>query len=105
MLILFLVFLTAVTLTVSLQVSRMRMINRRKSLGYWVTVLGGEWHVVYHEGERWLSMNFELGGFGQQEILYVPSMDKWLREMPDWAKNRRTEIVERVIGELGTKEW
>src|SRR5258708_3829625 len=79
--------------------------KRRKMRGYWVSVHGGEWHVIYHEGSNSLGMDFELGGFGHPDILYVPTEEEWESSVPDWATNRRHEIMERVIAELGTKAW
>src|ERR1051325_6926323 len=105
MLILRLVVLIAVPIILYLQVLRIAQKRRRDGLGYWVSVHGGEWHVVFHEALHSLSMDFEMGGFGHPDILYVPTEEEWTRSMPEWARDRRREIMERVMGELGTKSW
>ena len=35
-------------------------------------------------------------------LVQVPTNVKWKEEMPEWAKERRFEIMERIIKELGT---
>jgi hypothetical protein len=37
--------------------------------------------------------------------VYFPSPEDWRRKMPDWARDRRDEILARVRGELGTKHF
>lgn len=38
-------------------------------------------------------------------IVYIPSAEKWKLEMPDWAKNRRDEILGRIKDETIHLEW
>ena len=35
--------------------------------------------------------------------IYVPGDVRWKREMPEWAKDRKSEILNRIKEELGTK--
>ena len=51
--------------------------------------------VYYWEGSRGL---FFDGGWGvQPRITYVPSPEQWLEVAPDWARDRREIIVQRLI--------
>ena len=95
----FLVF--AALLYVFLLIYSKRALARRKRLGYYVSVRGGVWTVEYIEGEKRLLLHFEMGI--PTDILYVPSERDWLRDMPDWAKDRREEILVRIRQELGPK--
>ena len=38
-------------------------------------------------------------------VVYVPKEDEWQRDMPAWARGRRTEIVDNVRRGLGTKYY
>jgi len=42
------------------------------------------------------------GSLGSPHAVYIPSQDAWDRDMPSWARSRRTEIVAKVKQELGT---
>ena len=42
------------------------------------------------------------GSLGSPHAVYIPSQDAWHRDMPSWARLRRTEIVAKVKQELGT---
>lgn len=92
-------------LVVAAKVSLMRGNRRRARLGYWVGVSGSKRKVEYHEGAASLSLDFDLSGPGYPDTLYVPTEEEWDRSVPGWARGRRTEIMERIIGELGTKRW
>ena len=39
------------------------------------------------------------GKFG----IYWPTSDAWRQQMPDWARDRRDEIFERIRSELGSR--
>ncbi len=34
------------------------------------------------------------------QSIYAPSEEKWQRKMPEWAKGRRTEIMDRIVKEF-----
>jgi hypothetical protein len=38
-------------------------------------------------------------------VIYIPSSDEWQHKMPDWARYRREEILNRVRQELGSKRF
>jgi hypothetical protein len=45
----------------------------------------------YFEGKRVLE--FQIDWFPKGRMVYVPSPDRWRREMPEWASERREEIL------------
>jgi len=57
-------------------------------------------HWVYeelHAGEV-LGLEFELGYVGRGEYeLRVPGERDWAAHMPDWARGRRDEVLERLL--------
>ncbi len=48
--------------------------------------------VKYEEGENRIELYFDW----EQFTIYVPSDEAWMRDMPDWAKPRKTEIMDRI---------
>lgn len=51
--------------------------------------------VYYWEGARGLLFD---GGWGADPVVtYVPDEPTWARVAPDWARDRRVEIVQRLI--------
>ena len=75
---------------------------RRKREGFYITTKGNAdgGDVIYHEGDKSLTFYFDRTG----RTVYVPSNRKWEGEMPDWAKRRKMEIIERVAKRMG-KGW
>jgi hypothetical protein len=53
------------------------------------------WRLRYFEGDNVISLSAEMGSDeqGSYYIVYVPGSKTWLRKMPDWARNRRDEIL------------
>jgi hypothetical protein len=75
--------------------------------GYWATREGRD-NVRYDEKressvER-LTIPGEMMAVGPH-VLYVPSDYEWRRDMPEWATERREEIVNRVRDVLGSKNY
>jgi hypothetical protein len=56
---------------------------------------------VGHELRR-LEFYCELQARGPR-VLYLPSVIKWQQEMPEWAKDRREEVCDRIRDSLGTR--
>ncbi len=59
--------------------------------------VGNTWlYEELHEGEvEFLELPLDYVGRGEYEI-HVPSERDWVANMPDWARGRRGEIVERL---------
>jgi hypothetical protein len=53
---------------------------------------------------RRLLLDGYLMGRGPRSV-YFPPPDEWRQKMPDWARDRRDEILARVRQELGTKHF
>jgi len=52
-------------------------------------------YLTYLEGEQSLSLAIEPMAVGP-DIVYVPDAEAWSRVAPAWARNRATEILERI---------
>ena len=62
--------------------------------GRWTAEMGWR-YVGYREGDASLSLQIEpmvKGG----DLVYVPGESGWLRTAPDWARQRRAEILSRL---------
>jgi len=53
---------------------------------------------------RRLMLDGYLMGRGPRSV-YFPGPQDWQQKMPDWARDRRDEILDRVREELGTKHF
>lgn len=62
-------------------------------------------HIRYSEGDQSLVFAREAGGATTQATIWVPSPRKWRETMPDWAKERRAEILARVWAHAAHHEW
>lgn len=63
----------------------------------------------YAIGRDYKIVTYKEYGKGVLELTFdpcvvVPSENEWRQEMPDWAKNRRDEIVQRIIREHARDE-
>ena len=57
------------------------------------------WRFIrYEEGADSLVLTVEpIMGLSETEaIIYVPTAERWKREMPEWARERREEILARI---------
>lgn len=68
-------------------------------MAYNVEIRGGLWTVTYTEPAGSLKFSFELGMPG--DILFFPNVETWQRSAPDWAKDRREEILRRIEAAFG----
>jgi len=59
--------------------------------------VGNHWlYEELHEGEvESVELQLEYIGRGEYEI-HIPGEHDWVAQMPDWARGRREEIVERL---------
>jgi len=75
---------------------------RRKREGFFVNTKGNAdgGDLIYHEGQRSLTFYFDRPA----RTVYVPSNKRWGREMPEWARIRKSEIVDRIKRRLG-QSW
>lgn len=51
--------------------------------------------IRYSEGERSLELDRDASG-GAHAVIYTPSPARWAVEMPEWARDRREEILQRI---------
>jgi len=52
-------------------------------------------YIKYMEGKD--SIEFQVDpGLKRPSVVYIPSQERWNSELPEWSKNRRDEIVDRV---------
>jgi len=75
---------------------------RRRLEGYYVYMSGGseDGDLVYREGSGSVRLYFKR----RSHTIYVPTDGKWLEVMPDWAKQNKNSIMERVKSQIG-KHW
>jgi hypothetical protein len=73
--------------------------NDRSTTPYSVDIRGGAWRATYTEPAGSLALSFELGM--PRDILYVPTEERWMTTMPDWARGRRDQIGARSRGAFG----
>jgi len=75
---------------------------RRLIEGYYTYMSGGveDGDLIYKEGSRTLRFYFKR----RSHTIYIPTDKKWLEVMPEWAKQKRAPVVERVKSQIG-KHW
>jgi len=75
---------------------------RRSVQGFYTYLRGGaeDGDLVYVERGNKLRLYFQRPA----RTIYVPSDSKWVEMMPDWAKQRRDVIMNRIRGDIG-KHW
>ena len=75
---------------------------RRRREGFYVTMRGNAdgGDLIYFEEGKKLTFYFDRA----TRTIFVPPTIKWENEMPDWAKVRRAQIMERIAPRLG-KHW
>jgi hypothetical protein len=85
-------------------------LRRRYSLvvrGFWVSRMGRD-NIEYEERRngkiKRLTIYGEMMAMGPHAV-YVPNDLSWRREAPEWAQDRREEIIERIKSMLGSKKY
>ena len=75
---------------------------RRLIEGYYTYMSGGaeDGDLVYREGGNTLRLYFTR----RPHTIYVPSNAKWIEVMPEWAKENKKLIMNRIKGQVG-KHW
>jgi hypothetical protein len=91
--------LVIITLVIMIFVIRERL--RRKREGYYVHTYGGaeDGYVSYDEDGKTLRLYFSRS----KDTIYVPSDVKWKEIMPDWARDRKLEIMGRIRKHVGKR--
>jgi hypothetical protein len=91
--------LGVLVLVIVIPVVRERL--RRKKEGYYVSKRGGadDGILVYNEGGKTLQLYFNRAN----DTIYVPSDLRWQGIMPDWARERKKEIVSRIQKRVGKR--
>ncbi len=95
-------------ITLAFARNEIREHRRVKNQGYWVEYLSpgqvraadDDFAVVYHEGERWHFFDGKEHPAPASNILTVPSPAAWPTQVPDWMRDRRDVILERMTQEL-----
>ena len=74
---------------------------RRRRGGFHVYKRGGgeDGVLIYKEGEKSLQIYFNR----LEDIIYIPSAGMWKEIMPDWARERRDEILARIRERVGKR--
>jgi hypothetical protein len=78
-----------------------------RARGFWVTREGRD-AIEYQELHNGRVERLTIGGemmIGAPHLIYVPTEEEWRRTMPEWAQERREEIVANVKSKLGTKRY
>ena len=52
-------------------------------------------YIKYMEGKNFVEFQVDPG-LKRPSVVYIPSQERWNSELPEWSKNRRDEIVDRV---------
>jgi len=60
--------------------------------------------VEYSENGKTIHIDVEPG-VGVPSLVNLPGSERWQKEMPDWAKNRREEIIERIKAKCDHLDW
>ena len=81
--------------------------NRRRGYGIRVVEGSGSWYEERGSGGRSHVLHFALrtsgAGYPAPREVALPSMAQWDKEVPEWARGRRTEIMERINECLGNQ--
>ena len=74
---------------------------RRKKQGFYVQTHGGaeDGYVLYNEDGKTLRLYFSR----PKDTIYVPSDIKWKEIMPNWARERKLEIIGRIKKHVGKR--
>jgi hypothetical protein len=74
---------------------------RRKREGYYVQTHGGaeDGYVLYNEDGKTLRLYFSRS----KDTIYVPSDVKWKEIMPNWARERKLQIMGRIKKHVGKR--
>jgi hypothetical protein len=86
-------------LIIVIAITRNRL--RRGKEGFHVYKRGGgeDGVLIYEEGEKSLQVYFNR----LEDIIYIPSAVMWKEIMPDWARERRDEILVRIKERVGKR--
>jgi hypothetical protein len=74
---------------------------RRRREGYYAYTSGGgqEGVLIYNEGGKILQLYFSR----LKDTIYIPTDPTWKEVMPDWARERKDEIVSRIKKRIGKR--
>jgi hypothetical protein len=88
-----------ILLIIVIAIARSRL--RRRKEGFHVYKRGGgeDGVLIYEEGEKSLQVYFNR----LEDIIYIPSAGMWNEIMPDWARERRDEILVRIKERVGKR--
>lgn len=53
-------------------------------------------YILYNEGKKSAEFKVEPGLKGPT-LIHIASVENWNKEMPDWLKNRRDEVLDRIV--------
>jgi hypothetical protein len=88
-----------VLLMIVIAIAKQRLRSRKE--GFHVQKRGGaeDGVLLYKEGEKSLQIYFNR----LEDIIYIPSASMWKEVMPDWARERRDEILARIKKRVGRR--
>jgi hypothetical protein len=97
---------TVLFLGLAVGVMSLRAQARFRRMGFRVYPTGRQ-GLTYEEvdgrgGRRQLQLGGELL-VGTPSVVYVPNANAWAHRVPDWARDRRDEIVARAMSEFGAQ--
>ena len=102
------IFLGVIILAISyLGFCYIRMRMRLRRLGFRVIHHGRD-SIRYDELCGGQLRSIEFGGemlIGAPHVVYLPPPSTWPHTVPEWARDRRDEIVRRIQQELGTTKY
>ena len=79
------------------QYGRLQLRARYRQQG-WAVAMSGRNSIKYKERvletDHEIEFSRDIDSIGR--ILWVPSEERWNRELPSWAMNRRAEILQRI---------
>ncbi len=85
-------------------IQRLYALKRR---GFWARRLGRD-PIEYQELHDGSMRRLLIAGemiIGGPHVVYVPSITDWDQSVPEWARGRRDEIIEKVKRDLGTRSY
>jgi ribose 5-phosphate isomerase B len=60
-------------------------------------------YIKYFEGDQVLEFQVDPG-LKSPSVIHIPSPERWHSEMPEWARDRREEILDRIKSKCGHLE-
>lgn len=87
-----------------------KLLNRKAYHRKWDVGLHGRGQICYQEliNDEWCKIIIDgemLVGTDAHHVIYFDTTEQWAQKYPDWAKERRTEIIRRIKSELTPPDY